>query len=213
MRRLLLVLLLCLCPLVAWAQPENEKPAATRPDGLYATLDTSMGKIVIRLFEKETPKTVANFVSLATGKKRWKDLTTGQDVVGKPFYDGIIFHRVIPNFMIQAGAQLARGARTAGNIPDEFSPALKYDRPGRVGMANIGQPNTGNTEFFIAHVPTPHLDGKHTIFGQVIEGQEVVVAIGNVPRDANDRPRSPVTINKITIERVGPGPEPAAQPQ
>lgn len=221
MRRMLFVLLLCLCTLAGWAQPENEKPAAlarseaegTRPDGLYATLDTSMGKVVIRLFEKEAPKTVANFVNLATGKKRWKDLTTGQAVAGKPFYDGIIFHRVIPNFMIQAGAHLARGSRTAGNIPDEFSPALKYDRPGRVGMANIGQPNTGNTEFFITHAPTPHLDGKHTIFGQVIEGQEVVVAIGNVPRDANDRPRSPVTINKVTIERVGPASEPAAQPQ
>lgn len=213
MRKLLFLLILSLAASITWGQTQTQQPAPKREEGLYATLDTSMGKIVIRLFEKESPKTVANFVALATGKKRWRDLTSGQTVVGRPFFDGIIFHRVIPRFMIQAGSHLARGARTSANIPDEFSPGLKYDRPGRVGMANIGQPNTGNSEFFITHVPTPHLDGKHTIFGQVVEGQDVVMAIGNVPRDSNDQPRAPVTINKVTIERVGPAPETPAKPE
>ena len=171
-----------------------------------------MGKIVIQLFEKEAPKTVANFVGLATGQKPWRDLQTEQTVTGKPFYDGIIFHRVIPNFMIQAGAHLTEGARIAATIPDEFHPALKHNRPGRLSMANAG-PNTGSSQFFITHGPTPHLDGKHTIFGQVVEGQDVVVAIGAVPRDANDKPRTPVKINQVTIERVAPPPQPAPQPK
>ncbi|MBI2956325.1 MAG: peptidylprolyl isomerase [Acidobacteria bacterium] len=190
----------------ALAQEEAEKPKPKREPGLYATLDTSMGKIVVRLFEKEAPKTVANFVDLATGKKPWRDNRSNQPVVGKPFYDGIIFHRVIPNFMVQTGAHLpAGGFRLAENIPDEFHASLKHDRPGRLSMANAG-PNTGNSQFFITTVPTPWLDGKHSIFGQVVEGQEVVVAIGNVARDANDRPTKPVIVNKVTIERVGPPP-------
>jgi cyclophilin family peptidyl-prolyl cis-trans isomerase len=181
----------------------QEKPAApAREPGLYAMLDTSMGKIVVKLFEKEAPKTVANFVELATGKKPWRDHATGRDVTGKPLYDGLLFHRVIPDFMIQTGVHLPNGgARLAGAIPDEIHPGLKHDRPGRVSMANAG-PNTGSSQFFITHRATPWLDGKHAIFGQVIEGQDVVIAIAAVPRDANDVPRAPIFLRKVTIERV-----------
>ncbi|MBI4466665.1 MAG: peptidylprolyl isomerase [Acidobacteria bacterium] len=203
--------------LIAVASLAQEKPGAataaaeTPEPGLYATLDTSMGRIVLRLLEKESPKTVENFVALATGKKPWRDYATGKTVTAKPFYEGIIFHRVIPGFMIQAGAHLADGgAHLAAPIPDEFSSGLSFDRPGRLAMANAG-PNTGSSQFFITHVPTPHLDGKHTIFGQVVKGQDVVVALGNVPRDAQDKPRTPVTINKVTVERVGP--EPVTKPK
>lgn len=177
---------------------------AGRAPGLYATLDTTMGKIVVQLFEKEAPVTVKNFVDLATSKKAWRNAQTGKSVTGQPLYDGIMFHRVIPDFMIQTGAHLPDGnSRVAENIPDEVSSPLKFDRPGRLGMANAG-PGTGNSQFFITHKATPWLNGKHTIFGQVVEGQDVVVKIGNVPRDSRDVPRTPVLINKVTIERVGP---------
>jgi cyclophilin family peptidyl-prolyl cis-trans isomerase len=189
--------------------PAQEKPVSDRDPGLYATLETSMGSIVIYLFEKEAPKTVENFVDLATGKKPWTHPRTGQRMVNKPYFDGLIFHRVIPGFMIQTGDPLGIGTGGPGyTIPDEFDPKLKYDRPGRLGMANIGQPNTGGAQFFITHAPTPHLTGKHTIFAQVIEGQDVVNAIGKVPRDAADKPKNPVTILKVTIERVGAPPAP-----
>lgn len=194
------VLLLVLLGALALSGKEKAK----KP-GLYATLDTSMGTIVIQLFEKEAPQTVANFVDLATGKKKWRDTSSGETVTGKPFYDGIIFHRVLPNFMIQTGAHLPQGTRLAANIPDEFDSKLKFDRPGRLGMANAG-PGTGNSQFFITHVPTPWLNGKHTIFGQVIEGQSVVNKIGSVPRDSADKPRTAVVINKVIIERVSPPP-------
>jgi len=194
----LLLSVVVLAPMAA-----QEKPAApAREPGLYATLETSMGKIVVKLFDKQAPRTVANFVDLATGKKAWRDPATGREVNGKPFFDGIIFHRVIPDFMIQTGAHLPNGgARLAPKIADEFHSALKHDRPGRLSMANAG-PNTGSSQFFITHKPTPHLDGKHAIFGQVIEGQDVVVAIAAVPRDANDSPRAPIFLKKVTIERV-----------
>ncbi|MEE9234184.1 MAG: peptidylprolyl isomerase, partial [Candidatus Acidoferrales bacterium] len=184
----LAVSLLTLFVLDAAGPPPGE-PAARAP-GLYATLHTSKGKIVIRLFEDKTPMTVENFVQLATGKKPWKD-HTGKTHRDEPFYNGLLFHRVLPNFMIQTGAHLPNGGyRQSANIPDEFHPDLKFDRPGRLGMANAG-PNTGSSQFFITHVATPHLNGKHTVFGQVVEGQDVVEAIGNAPRDANDRPKEP----------------------
>lgn len=173
-----------------------------RKPGLYATLETSMGTIVLRLFEKETPITVENFVGLATGKKEWTHPQTGKKMVNTPYFDGIIFHRVIPSFMIQTGDPLGVGVGGPGyTIPDEFDRKLKFDRPGRLGMANSG-PNTGGSQFFITHVPTPHLNGMHTIFGQVVEGQNIVNKIGGVPRDARDKPRTPVLINRVTIDRV-----------
>jgi peptidyl-prolyl cis-trans isomerase A (cyclophilin A) len=170
--------------------------------GLYATFDTTMGTIVIRLYEKEAPKTVANFVDLATGKKAWKD-SADKLHQGEPFYQGIIFHRVIPDFMAQAGQRLADGGyRLSQNIADEIHPGLKHDRAGRLSMANAG-PNTGSSQFFITHKATPWLDGKHAIFGQVVEGQSVVNKMARVPRDAGDTPRTPIVIEKVTIERVG----------
>jgi peptidyl-prolyl cis-trans isomerase A (cyclophilin A) len=176
--------------------------AKDRKPGLYATFDTTMGTIVIRLYEKEAPKTVANFVDLATGKKAWRD-SAGKMHEGEPFYTGIIFHRVIPDFMAQAGAHLADGTyRQSQNIADEIHPGLKHDRAGRLSMANAG-PNTGSSQFFITHNATPWLDGKHAIFGQVVEGQKVVNKMARVPRDARDMPRTPIVIEKVTIERVG----------
>ena len=207
MRKLALILCLVVTAVPAPAQEKTEKPAKKREPGLYATLDTTMGKIVVRLYEKEAPKTVANFVDLATGKKPWRDNKTGKTVTGQPLYDGIMFHRVIPDFMVQTGAHLPDGnARISSNIPDEFGPGLKHDKPGILSMANAG-PNTGSSQFFITHRPTPHLDGKHAIFGRVVDGQDVVVAIGNVRRDASDKPLQPVLINKVIIDRVPSGSE------
>lgn len=200
---------LALLATLGLAAQEDAMPELERDPGLYATLETSMGKIVIYLFKKATPKTVENFVGLATGEKPWTHPRTRRQMVNKPYYDGLIFHRVIPDFMIQTGDPLGTGSGGPGfTIPDEFDPRLKFDRPGRLGMANIGQPNTGGAQFFITHRPTPHLNNKHTIFGQVLEGQDVVNAIGKVPRDPNDKPRKPVTILKVTIERVEEPPAP-----
>ena len=167
----------------AFAQtPPAAAPAAppAREPGLYATIKTSMGDITVKFYEKEAPITVRNFVGLASGAKAWKDPKTGQ-MVKRPLYNGTIFHRVIPGFMIQGGDPLGTGMGDGGfTIPDEFSPNLKFDVPGRLAMANIGQPHTGGSQFFITVVPTPHLNGKHTIFGQVIEGQDVVTKIVQV---------------------------------
>jgi len=196
----------------AFAQtPPAEAPAAPpAPEpGLYATINTSMGAIKVKFFEKEAPITVKNFKDLATGAKAWKDQKTGA-MVKRPLYNGTTFHRVIPNFMIQGGDPLGTGMGDPGfTIPDEFAPNLKFDVPGRLAMANIGQPHTGGCQFFITVVPTPHLNGKHTIFGQVIEGQDVVNTIVNVPTN-KEKPLTPVKIVSIVIKREGPPPEPAA---
>jgi len=179
-------------------------PAAAREPGLYATINTTMGAVTAKLFENESPITVRNFVDLARGRKPWKD-STGQMVL-RPLYNGLIFHRVISGFMIQTGDPTGTGAGDVGfTIKDEFHPSLEFDVPGRLGMANAG-PGTGSSQFFITEVPTPHLTGQHTIFGQVVEGQELVGKIGRVPRDANDKPRTPVRITGITFKREGPPP-------
>lgn len=184
--------------------------APEREPGLYARLETTMGSMTVRLYEKEAPATVKNFVDLAEGRKAFRDPKTGQ-MVRRPLYNGVTFHRVIPGFMIQTGDPSGTGAYDPGfTIPDEFSPALRFDRPGRLGMANIGEKNSGNCQFFITEVPTPHLNNAHTVFGQVVEGLDVVTKIATVPRDANDKPRTPVRITKVTIERVGPPPAPSA---
>ncbi len=191
--------------------PAGSAPTPTLEPGLYAVFNTSMGTITARLFEQETPATVRNFVALARGTKPWKDPKTGA-MVAKPLYNNITFHRVIPNFMIQTGDPTATGAHDCGfHIKDEIVPTLKFDRPGRLGMANIGQPNTGGCQFFITEVPYPSLDGGYTVFGQVVEGQDLVGKIGRVPRDANDKPRTPVRLISVTIKRIGP--EPAAAPR
>lgn len=173
-----------------------------REPGLYAIFETSMGKITVQLYEKEAPKTVANFVGLAEGTKEWTDPKTGKPVK-KPFYDGLIFHRVLPKFMIQGGDPLGNGTGGPGyRFEDEFSPNLKFDRPGRLAMANSG-PNTNGSQFFITEVPTDWLSNRHTIFGQVVEGQDLVDKIARVPQDEKmgNRPLTPVVIEKLTILR------------
>ncbi len=187
--------------------------APAREPGLYATIHTSKGLIVAKLFEKESPITVKNFMDLAMGRKQWKDPKTGQ-MTRRPLYNGTIFHRVIPGFMIQGGDPTGTGMGGTDPIRDEFHPSLKLDVPGRLAMANAG-PGTGSSQFFITEVPTEYLNGKHTVFGQVVEGQELVGAIARVPRDGNDKPRTPVTITRITFKREGPGAPvgtPAAKP-
>lgn len=167
---------------------------------LYATLKTSMGDIVIQLFEDKAPKTVANFVGLASGTKEWTDPKTGEKVK-RPLYNGTIFHRVIPGFMIQGGDPLGNGTGGPGyKFEDEFSPELRHNKPGIISMANAG-PNTNGSQFFITHKETPFLDGKHSVFGEVVKGQEVVVAIANVPRDARDRPNKDVVLKEVVITR------------
>jgi cyclophilin family peptidyl-prolyl cis-trans isomerase len=182
---------------------------APRPNGLYATLETSMGNITFELFEKETPVTVKNFTNLATGKVAYTDPRNG--LPSKlPLYNGLTFHRVIPGFMIQGGDPLGDGTGGTNKIVDEFKPELTFDRPGRIGMANAG-PNTGSCQFFITESEQPHLNQLHTVFGQVVEGQDVVTKIAGVPAQA-DKPLEPVTINKVTIQRVGPNPNAPAPP-
>jgi peptidyl-prolyl cis-trans isomerase A (cyclophilin A) len=170
--------------------------------GLYATLETSQGTIVCRLFEKEAPKTVQNFVDLAQGKRDWKDRMSGKSGPG-PLYSGTIFHRVIPNFMIQGGDPSGTGMGGPGyQFEDETrgSPH-KFDLPGKLAMANAG-PNTNGSQFFITLAPTPWLTGNHTIFGEVVEGQEVVDKIANAPRDRQDKPNTEVVLKEVKVERV-----------
>ncbi len=193
--------LLCLAAFSLGGQATDAKTP-----GLYASLETSMGTIVVKLFEKEAPITVANFVELAQGKKEWTDPVSGEKVK-RPLYDGTIFHRVIPKFMIQGGDPSGAGAGNTGfTIPDEIVPDLKFDRPGRLAMANTG-PSTGSCQFFLTEIPTPHIDGAHTIFGQVVEGQNVISLIGTVQLDTDDKPVKPVKLNRVVIERVGAEPE------
>ncbi len=169
---------------------------------LRALISTSMGDIEVRLFESEAPNTVANFLGLATGTIAWKDPATGREVTGRSLYAGTVFHRVIPNFMIQGGDPRGDGAGGPGyRFADEIHPALKHDRPGRLSMANAG-PGTNGSQFFITEVPTPWLDGKHTIFGEVVRGMDVVKKILSVPRGPGDRPQTPVTINSIGAHRA-----------
>ena len=168
--------------------------------GTYATFKTSEGTIVCKLFEKEAPETVANFIGLAEGTKEW----TSRSKKGPKLYDGTVFHRVIPNFMIQGGDPLGTGRGGPGyKFDDEFSPDLWHNKPGILSMANAG-PNTNGSQFFITTVPTPHLDNRHSVFGEVVQGQDVVVAIGSVPRGPNDRPLKDVVLNEVVISRGKP---------
>ena len=184
-----------------------------REPGLYARLETTMGNITVKLTEAETPITVKNFVDLAEGRKAFRDPKTGQKVL-RPLYNGVTFHRVIPGFMIQTGDPTATGSFDPGfTIPDEFVNSLRFDRPGRLGMANVGERNSGGCQFFITEVPTPHLNNVHTVFGQVVEGQDLVKKIANVPTDANNKPRTAVTITRVVIEREGPPPAASATPK
>jgi peptidyl-prolyl cis-trans isomerase A (cyclophilin A) len=165
---------------------------------LTATLRTTEGPIVIRLLPDHAPKTVRNFVELAQGGREWKDPRTGQSTTGR-LYDGTVFHRVITNFMIQGGDPLGTGTGGPGyKFADEFHPDLAFDRPFLLAMANAG-PGTNGSQFFITTVPTPWLTGKHTIFGEVIEGQDIVDAISRVDTRPGDRPVKDVVLESVEI--------------
>lgn len=194
--------------------PPAKKPATARtaattaikleqPPGVYAVLDTSMGRIVCRLFPDKAPLTVKNFTDLTNGKKKWFDEKKNM-WVERRYYDGLTFHRVIPNFMIQGGDQIGTGRGNIGyTFKDEFHPDLKFDRPGLLAMANAG-PNTNGGQFFITVAPTEWLNNRHSIFGEVVEGLEAVVKISQVLRGPGDKPNPPVVMNKVTIVTVKP---------
>jgi peptidyl-prolyl cis-trans isomerase A (cyclophilin A) len=161
------------------------------PNDIFALFDTSEGQFKVKLFAEQTPKTVENFVSLAEGTK-----------TGKPFYDGTVFHRVIPDFMIQGGDPEGTGRGGPGyQFADEFHPSLKHTKPGILSMANAG-PNTNGSQFFVTVAATPWLDNKHSVFGEVVEGMDVVKRISAVPRNAQDRPQKEVRVNSVKIERA-----------
>jgi len=174
----------------------------SRQPGTYAVLDTSEGKIVCRLFEKEAPVTTKNFIDLAEGNRAWKDSVSGKGGSG-PLYSGTIFHRVIPDFMIQGGDPSGTGMGGPGyKFQDETKGSPhKFDKPGKLAMANAG-PGTNGSQFFITVAATPWLTGNHTIFGEVVEGQDIADKISKVKQGAQNRPVKDVVINKITIERA-----------
>ena len=185
MTNLSLILALTLAFTLLMAVAGDDEAVA---DDVFAEMETSMGKIKIQLFTDKAPTTTQNFIDLATGKK-----------TGKPFYDGIIFHRVIPDFMLQGGDPTGTGRGGPGyQIKDEFHPSLKHNVPGILSMANSG-PNTGGSQFFITVKATPWLDGRHAIFGKVVEGMDVVLAISKVQTGPGDRPATDVVIKKVTI--------------
>ncbi len=159
---------------------------------IYATFQTSMGDLVVKLLPAKAPKTVENFLGLAEGTREWTDPRSGQKVK-KPLYDGTMFHRVIPDFMIQGGDPLGNGTGGPGyRFADEIGPDNKFDRPGLLAMANAG-PNTNGSQFFITEVPTPHLNKGHTIFGETVRGQELVGKIA--------RAGSKTRLDKVLITR------------
>jgi len=174
----------------------------SRQPGIYAIVNTTEGQIVIRLFEKDAPKTVANFVELAEGKREWTH-PVGNKKSKDKLYDGSIFHRVIPDFMIQGGDPAGTGLGGPGyKFEDETKGSPhKFNVPGKLAMANSG-PNSNGSQFFITVAPTEWLTGKHTIFGEVLEGQNVVEKISRVPRNGQDKPHKPVVIESLVIERV-----------
>lgn len=180
------------------ANAQTNKNKEKKP--MIAVIETSMGTIKIKLLSENAPLTVANFVELSEGTKEFTDPKTGKKTK-KKFYDGLIFHRVIPEFMIQGGDPLGTGTGGPGyRFQDEIDPSLKFDKPGILAMANSG-PNTNGSQFFITEVSTPWLNGNHTIFGQVTEGLDVVKKIARTEVDFSDKPVEPVIIKSITIEK------------
>ncbi len=209
---LVLISMMSLCASRAGAQqaPAAKPSAGTeKPDrepGLYMTFETNLGSVHCKLYEEFAPATVKTIVGLASGKLSYVDPRTKQKVAGKRFYDGLTFHRVIPQFMIQGGDPLGtgEGGPEGPGFPfkDEFVPTVKFDAPGKLAMANAG-PNTNGSQFFISEVPLPYLNGKHTIFGQCRD-LDVVKSIARVPTNS-DVPVKPVVIKTVTVERIGPG--------
>jgi peptidyl-prolyl cis-trans isomerase A (cyclophilin A) len=214
-------------PPAASANDLPDAPGATStikppvvPTGPTAIIDTSMGRLTCKFYDQQAPVTVANFIGLAEGTKDWTDPKTLKKVHNQPFYNTTTFHRVIPGFMIQGGDRVGDGTGDPGYLfQDEIDPALGFDQPGRLAMANAGAgPSGGGTngsQFFITEVPVPELNGKHTIFGQCDANTvQLVTKIARVDRGHNDMPVTPVTINRITIVREGqpipPDPMPPA---
>lgn len=166
---------------------------------LYADFHTSMGNFSVHLYDDMAPETVKNFVGLASGTKSWLHPETRQTMTDTPFYNGLIFHRVIKDFMLQGGCPLGRGTGGPGyKFEDEFHPQARHDGPGVLSMANSG-PNTNGSQFFVTHKATPWLDDRHSVFGKVVDGMDVVDAIASVPTQPGDRPQTDVTINQIVI--------------
>jgi peptidyl-prolyl cis-trans isomerase A (cyclophilin A) len=215
------------------AQPLPDDPGTTSqvkppvtPTGPIVVIDTTMGRLTCKLFDKEAPITVANFIGLTEGTKDWTDDKTLQKVHNKPYYNGTTFHRVIPGFMIQGGDRVGDGTGDPGYFfQDEIDPELTFDVPGRLAMANAGAGPTGGgtngSQFFITEDAVPQLNGKHTIFGQCDAHSVLLVAsIARVERNDSDKPLTPVVINRVTIVREGqpippapaiaPAPTPAA---
>ena len=184
--------------------PGAQTPVTLQPTGPTAVFDTSMGRITCKLFSKEAPETVANFIGLAEGTKDWTNPDTKKKMHGVPLYNGTKFHRVIPDFMIQGGDPLGNGMGDPGYyFKDEFNPNLNFDVPGRLAMANSG-PNTNGSQFFITEAPQPSLDQKYNIFGQCDDSSVLVVkSIARVQRNTVDTPVDPVILNKVTIVREG----------
>lgn len=193
--------------------PEPTFPPIQVPgDGaLYARLRTTLGNIVVALEEQKAPKTVQNFVGLATGTIDWKEPRTGKSMKGTPLYDGVRFHRVIPDFMIQCGDPNTRSTDPASvaewgrgkpgyQFGDEFHPDLRHRGPGVLSMANSG-PGTNGSQWFITERDTAHLDGRHSVFGKVVAGLDVVAKIARVPRGRADRPNDDVVLEKVELFR------------
>lgn len=193
------------------ANAQAKKPAMKSrgpiPTGPTAIIDTTAGKMTCKLFDKQAPEGVANFIGLADGTKEWKSPTSGKSMKGTPLYNGTIFHRVIPEFMIQGGDPSGTGSGQVGfAFGLEIAPGLLFDRPGRLAYANTSLPNSNGSQFFITETPQPSLNGGYTIFGQCDAATVALVKkIARAPRDqrpsAGDRPFNPVRINKITIMR------------
>jgi len=196
LKQLITIVVFCLIA-AAIAYAIGGKPKM--PDKLYAIIETNKGTITCLLYPQAAPETVANFVTLAKGEKEWTDPNSGEKVK-KPLYNGTIFHRVIPDFMIQGGDPQGNGMGGPGyKFKDEIDETLTFSNKGTLAMANAG-PNTNGSQFFITLAPTPWLNGKHTIFGRVIDGQDIVESISLVKRGPNDDPVEPVVLEKVTIK-------------
>ena len=203
MRRMqfLLSALLGLSILSSSFSAEPQKKPAVRAPGRYAVFETSMGTFVCQLYEKLAPVAVENFVGLAEGTKEW--MTTKGELMKQPFYNGMIFHRIVKKVIIQAGDITGKGGNFRAVIPfdNEIVPTLDFNQPGMLAMANNG-PKSNITQFFVTAAPAPNLNGKYTIFGKVVEGLPVVASIANVPLLAS-KPVTDVVIKKISVEHVG----------
>jgi peptidyl-prolyl cis-trans isomerase A (cyclophilin A) len=184
------------------SQAKSKKDADLKlKKGLYAVFHTSVGDITVKLFPKKVPKTVENFVGLAEGTKEW--VKPGTSIkTKKPLYSNTVFHRIIPNFMIQGGDPMGTGRGGPGyRFADEFHKKLRHDKPGILSMANSG-PNTNGSQFFITHRATPWLDNKHAVFGEVVKGMDIVFKMGQVKRNRSDRPLTDIVLKNIEILRI-----------